>query len=95
MIFDWKGSDVVENQPVNIVDIVDSENRVVTAYFSQSSKLPVRQTMVWHDAKTHDRNEEVTRYSRYREEGGVQWPQQITRDRVMGKRSIRSFPILY
>jgi hypothetical protein len=41
----------------------------------------VRQTMVWHDPKTHDRNEEVTRYARYREEGGVQWPQQITRDR--------------
>jgi hypothetical protein len=81
MIFDWKGSDVVENQPVNIVDIVDSENRVVTAYFHQSSKLPVRQSMVWHDPKTHDRNEEVTRYARYREEGGVQWPQQITRDR--------------
>jgi hypothetical protein len=81
MIFDWKGSDVVENQPVNMVDITDSENRVVSVYFSQSSKLPVRQTMVWHDPKTHDRNEEVTRYSRYREEGGVQWPQQITRDR--------------
>jgi hypothetical protein len=81
MIFDWKGSDVVENQPVNMVDITDSENRVVSVYFSQSSKLPVRQTMVWHDPKTHDRNEEVTRYARYREEGGVQWPQQITRER--------------
>jgi hypothetical protein len=81
MIFDWKGSDVVENQPVNMVDITDSENRVVSVYFSQSSKLPVRQTMVWHDPKTHDRNEEVTRYARYREESGVQWPQQITRDR--------------
>jgi hypothetical protein len=81
MTFDWKGSDVVENQPVNVVDIVDSENRVVTVYFSQSTKLPVRQLMVWHDDKTHDRNEEVTRYAIYREEGGVRWPQQITRDR--------------
>jgi hypothetical protein len=81
MSFDWKGSDVVENQPVDMVDIVDSENRVVTVCFNQFTKLPVRQTMVWHDPKTKDRNEEVTRYARYREEGGVQWPQQITRDR--------------
>jgi hypothetical protein len=81
MSFDWKGADVVENQPVNIIDIVDSENRVVTVSFSQSTKLPVRQSMVWHDPKTKDRNEELTRYSRYREEGGVQWPQQITRER--------------
>lgn len=81
MIFDWKGADVVENQPVNMVDITDSENRVVSVCFNQFTNLPVKQTMVWHDAKTHDRNEEVTRYARYREEGGVQWPQQITRDR--------------
>ncbi len=81
MSFDWKGSDVVENQPVNIVDIIDSENRVVTVCFGQSSKLPVRQTMVWRDPKTHDRNEEITRYAIYREEGGVQWPQQIARER--------------
>ncbi len=81
MSFDWKGSDVVENEPVNMVDIVDSEDRVVTVYFNQFTKLPVRQTMVWHDPKTHDRNEELTRYARYREEGGVQWPQQITRER--------------
>jgi hypothetical protein len=81
MIFDWKGSDVVENQPVNIVDITDSENRTVTVCFGQTSKLPVRQTMVWRDPKTRDRNEEITRYALYREQGGVQWPQQITRDR--------------
>jgi hypothetical protein len=81
MIFDWKGSDVVENVPVNIVDITDSENRVVTVYFHQSSKLPVRQSMVWRDPKTKDRNVEITRYARYREEGGVEWPQQITRER--------------
>jgi hypothetical protein len=81
MIFEWKGSDVVENQAVNIVDIIDSENRTVTVCFSQSTKLPVKQTMVWRDPKTKDRYEEVTRYALYREEGGVQWPHQITRDR--------------
>jgi hypothetical protein len=81
LTFDWKGSDVVENLPVNMVDIVDSENRVVTVYFNQLTKLPVRQTMVWRDPKTKDKYEEVTRYGLYREQSGVQWPLQITRER--------------
>ena len=82
LIFESKGADVVENAPVEIVDITDSENRVVTVYFHQSTKLPVRQVWVWRDAKTKDRNEEVTRLARYRDVvGGVQWPMQITRER--------------
>lgn len=81
LIFDWKGSDVIENQPVNIVDVVDADNRVITVQFNQDTHLPVKETWVWHDPKTKDRNEEVTRYSIYRDDGGVQWPQTITRER--------------
>jgi len=81
LTFDYKGFDVVENQPVEIVDIVDSQNRVVTAYFHQSTKLPVRQSFVWRDPQTKDRNEEVTRFARYQESSGIQWPHQITRER--------------
>ena len=89
LTFDWKGTDVIENQPVNIVDVVDSENRVVTVQFNQYSKLPVKETWVWHDSKTktNDRNEEVTRYGVYRDNGnGIQWPQQISRERNGEKR---------
>ena len=88
LTFDWKGSDVVENQPVNIVDVVDAENRVVTVEFNQYSKLPVRETWVWHDPKTHDRNQEITRYAIYRDDSnsGVEWPQQISRERNGEKR---------
>ena len=81
MIFEARGADVVENAPVEIVDITDSQNRVVTVDFHQSTKLPVKQVWVWRDPKTKDRNEEVTRLARYREVGGVQWPLQITRER--------------
>src|SRR5580698_3488943 len=38
MSFDWKGSDVVENEPVNTVEIIDSENHVVTVSFNQFTK---------------------------------------------------------
>jgi hypothetical protein len=82
MIFESRGADVVENAPVEIVDITDAENRVVTVYFHKSTKLPVKQVWVWRDPKTRDRNEEVTRFARYRDVGGgVQWPLQITRER--------------
>ena len=81
MIFESQGSDVIENRPVNVVDITDSQNRVVRVYFHQTTKLPVQQSWVWHDPKTKDREEEVTRYSRYRLTDGIQWPQQIHRER--------------
>lgn len=81
MIFESRGADVFENQPVNIVDITDSENRVVTVYFHQSAKLPVRQAYTHYNDETKERDEEVTLYSRYHEDNGVTWPQQIHRER--------------
>ena len=82
LIFESRGSDVVDHVPVEVVDITDSENRVVTVYFHQSTKLPVKQTFSWREPQTRDRNDEVTRFARYREiPGGIQWPQEITRER--------------
>jgi hypothetical protein len=81
IIFESQGSDVVENQPVEVVDITDSQNRVVRVYFHQTTKLPVQQSWVWRDPETKEREEEVTRFSRYRLTGGIQWPQQIHRER--------------
>ena len=81
IIFESRGSDVVENQPVNVVDITDSQNRVVRVYFHQTTKLPVQQSWVWRDPETKEREEEVTRFSRYRVTDGIQWPQQIHRER--------------
>jgi hypothetical protein len=66
---------------VEIVDITDAQNRVVTVYFHQSTKLPVRQVYARRDPKTHEKDDEVTLFSRYRDAGGVQWPHQILRER--------------
>jgi hypothetical protein len=82
MIFESRGADVIQNVPVEIVDITDSENRLVTVYFHQSTKLPVRQTWNWRDPQTRERNDEVTTFNRYRDTGsGIQWPYQIERQR--------------
>ena len=80
MIFEYKGTDVIENTPMNIVDIIDSKNRVTTAYFHPGTKLPLRQSYVWRDTD-RERNEEITRFSRYRNVDGVQWPYQVNRER--------------
>ena len=83
MLFESKGADVWLNQPVEIVDIIDADNDVVTVYFHQSSKFPVRQLYYRRDPKTRRRIEEVTEYGKFREAGGgVYWPltQLRTRD---------------
>ncbi|HEX5431755.1 MAG TPA: hypothetical protein VFW83_07300, partial [Bryobacteraceae bacterium] len=91
LIFESQGSDVIESQPVNIVRVTDSQNRVVTVNFNQDTKLPVRQVWYSRDPKTKERNEEITRYARYGSAGkGVQWPHEITRERN-GERTSQIF----
>lgn len=75
LIMEYKGSDIVDNLPVEIVNITDADNRIVTVYLNRSTHLPVRQVYVRRDPKTRDRIEEVTIYSKYRDVGGgIQWP---------------------
>jgi hypothetical protein len=80
MIMESQGLDVVDNQPVEVVDFTDAENRVVRVAFQQSIKLPVRQTSV--RGAGADRFEEVTFLSKYRDVGGgVLWPFTLLRQR--------------
>jgi len=81
LVFEARGTDVIDNMAVSVVDVIDSENRVVTVYIHQATKLPVRQDWVWRDPDTHERNDEVTRFSRYRQVDGTQWPFQMHRER--------------
>ncbi len=82
MIFEYKGSDIFENAPVEIVDITDSANRTTTVYFHRTTHLPMRQMFVLRDPDTKERNEEVTLFTKYRDVGGgVQWPFNILRQR--------------
>jgi hypothetical protein len=77
-----RGSDVFQNTPVEIVDITDSDVRTVTVYFSQSTKLPVRQVFRRRNREYKDFDEEVTLFSKYRDIGsGVMWPFDMRRER--------------
>ena len=77
-----RGTDVIDNMPVELVEIVDTENRPTTVAFHHSTKLPVRQTYEYRDPKTKDRYEEVVYFSKYRDVGGgIKWPFHIERQR--------------
>ncbi|MBL8232463.1 MAG: hypothetical protein JNL98_28455 [Bryobacterales bacterium] len=81
MLIEHEGADVWENQPVQIVNITDSENKTVRAFFHSTTKLPVKQEYVRRDEKTRERFEELSRFSKYRDVTGVQWPFQVQRER--------------
>jgi hypothetical protein len=81
LIFESRGADVWNNAPVEKVDITDARNVVVTVYFHQSTKLPLRELLTRRDPLTKERIDEETIYTKYRESDGVQWPLTVQRNR--------------
>jgi hypothetical protein len=81
LIIEHRGTDVVDYQPVEIVDFTDSANRVLTVNFHQSTKLPVKQRWVRRNPQTRVQDEEITLFDKYRDVGGMKWPYVIQRQR--------------
>ena len=81
MEFEGAGIDVVENQPVETIQIYDSENRNLTVWVNSDSFVPVKQRFYRWDPTINDRHEEVTLYTKYRQVGGIMWPYAISRER--------------
>jgi len=82
MSFYSQGADVYEREPVELVDITDAANFTVTVYFSQITKLPVRQVYRRRNPQFHDFDTEETVFSKYRDVGGgVKWPYDVWRQR--------------
>jgi hypothetical protein len=77
-----KGTEVVENQTTETLEIFDSENRSVTVWVSATTFLPVRQRFLRWDPTIKDRIEETANYTKYRESGnGVMLPWATERER--------------
>lgn len=82
LIFESQGSEVLVNEPVEVVDITDSDNRVTTVYLHYSTKFPLRQRFYRRDPLTKERHEEISEFSKFRDiGGGVKWPFAIRRER--------------
>jgi hypothetical protein len=77
-----QGMDFWENRPVEVVEIADAQNQMVTVYFDRENKLPVRQVYRRRNKLYNDFDTETTLFAKYRDVGGgVQWPFDIRRDR--------------
>jgi hypothetical protein len=77
-----QGTDRWENRPVEVVEITDADNNMVTVYFDSFSKLPVRQKFRRKNPEYNDFDTEVTLFAKFRDvTGGVKWPFDIRRDR--------------
>ncbi|HEY1341282.1 MAG TPA: hypothetical protein VGF59_27420 [Bryobacteraceae bacterium] len=77
-----QGSELYNNLPVEVVDITDADNRTVTVYFSQSTKLPVKQTFRRRNPQFKDFDTEVSEFAKYRDIGaGVKWPFDVRSER--------------
>jgi outer membrane lipoprotein-sorting protein len=81
MIFRYGGSDVVDYQECDWVELVDSDNRTFRIAIARSTHLPIRKVVDTRDANTRMRTEETEFYSNYHPINGVQSPFQITRER--------------
>jgi hypothetical protein len=82
LTFDSKGSDILSNTPVELVDITDAENNVVRVAFHHLTKLPVRQVFFRRDPESKEKIEEVTLFTKFRDVGSnVQWPFHMLRER--------------
>ena len=81
MVFEFKETAVFDNNPVEVVDITDAENRTVTVYFHRTTHLPIRQVFIRRDPLTKERMEEMTVYNKYRDVSGVLWPWSVVRFR--------------
>lgn len=81
LIFEFRETTVIENSPLEVVDITDSQNRVVSVYFHRTTHLPMRQVFRRRDPETRNLTEETTIYNKYRESSGVMWPWSVVRTR--------------
>jgi len=77
------GVDMLDGRQVDLLEIVDSENRVVTLTIDRSSHLPIRREWVRRLPKTGDREENVETLGKYiRAKGSfVMVPTYIRRER--------------
>ncbi len=80
--FEYRGKDVLDNQPVELLGIFDLQNRDVTVWVNADTYLPVQQKYTRWDPIINDRRVEITHFAKYRDVGNqVMWPYDVERER--------------
>ncbi len=77
----YAGGDMIAHRPVNLVEVVDAENRAVTIAIERASKLPVRRQWSRRNPRTRVRETEVEVLGKYRSVSGIYTPYYRLRER--------------
>ena len=78
MIFRYDGTDTVDLQEAEWVELNDSEGREIRIAIAKLTHLPIRKEVAMRDPKTHMRAEEVDYYSNFHSVDGIVIPFQVT-----------------
>jgi hypothetical protein len=81
MIFRYAGSDIVDMQAADWVELVDNDNNTIRIAFSRATHLPTRKVLQTINQRTQIKSEEIEYYSNFHPIQGIQMPFQTTRDR--------------
>jgi len=90
MFFQYAGADVVDLKQADWVEITDSDQRTFRIAVDQFTHVPVRSIVITHNPETNEASEELTYYSEWHLQNGVQTPFQVTRERD-GRRFYQAF----
>ena len=75
------GGDMIARRPVDLVEVVDAENRAVTIAVERDSKLPVRRQWSRRNPRTRVRETEVEVLGKYQKVNGILTPYYRLRER--------------
>ncbi len=90
LVFRYGGTDIVDRKQVDWIEIADREERTFRLAVERGSNLFVRSEVITRDDTTRERAEEMTFYSNYHPQDGVQTALQVTRERD-GRRVYQAF----
>jgi hypothetical protein len=76
----YAGIGVSDMREVDWIDFNDEDDRKVRLALDHESHLPMRTVATTPNQEMHDRDEDVTIYSNYKEHDGIQSPMQVTRE---------------
>ena len=77
----YAGRDMIARRPVDLVEVVDAENRAVTIAVERASKLPVRRQWSRRNPRTRVRETEVEVLGKYQKVNGILTPYYRLRER--------------
>jgi len=90
MYFHYGGEDVVDLRQVDWVQLEDTDQHMYRIAVEKSTHLPVRFVIITHNPRTNEPVEDVTRYSNWHVQDGIETAFQVSRERD-GKRVSQIF----